>query len=101
MASVIVHVFHKAFEKHNGSMDKNAMIEILKDHNSGIRMHGSFGTTSSMVSELRRDGSAQHWMTGKPHPRENEFLPQNIKGDMKSQLVRLSWVYHKGTKCQL
>ncbi len=68
-------------EKHDGSMDRNAMMEILKDHNSGICMHGSFETTSSMVSELRQDGSAQHWMTGKPHPCVNEFLPQNVKGD--------------------
>lgn len=68
-------------EKHNGTMDRNAMMEILKDHNSGICMHGGFETTASMVSELRQDGSAQHWMTGKPHPCESEFLPQSVKGD--------------------
>lgn len=67
-------------EKHTGTLDRNAMIEILKDHNSGICMHGGFETTASMVSELRRDG-AQHWMTGKPHPCESEFLPQSIGKD--------------------
>lgn len=64
-------------EKSKGTLDYKAMIDILRDHESGICMHGGFETTSSMVSELRQDGS-QHWMTGMPYPCRSEFLPQRV-----------------------
>jgi len=66
--------------KHSGTLERNAMMDILKDHKSGICMHGGFETTSSMVSELRHD-DAKHWMTGKPYPCQSEFLPQNVEGE--------------------
>mmetsp|Transcript_10554 Transcript_10554/g.16232 ORF Transcript_10554/g.16232 Transcript_10554/m.16232 type:complete len:315 (-) Transcript_10554:3319-4263(-) len=59
------------------SLDKNEMTKILQDHKSGICMHGGFETTSSMISELRIDGKARHWMTGKPYPCKNKFLLQD------------------------
>jgi secernin len=61
----------------NGSLDVHAMQAILKDHESGICMHGSFETTASMVSELGSSGSARHWMTGKPHPCKSPFELQS------------------------
>jgi hypothetical protein len=61
--------------KHKGKLDRIALMEILKDHNGGICMHGGFETTASMVSELRKDDS-KHWMTGKPHPCQSEFILQ-------------------------
>lgn len=63
--------------KHKGTLDRIAMMEILKDHNSGICMHGGFETTASMVSELQKDDS-KHWMTGKSHPCQSEFILQNV-----------------------
>jgi len=56
-----------------GMMDVDAMKGILRDHESGICMHGGFETTASMVSELRNDGRHVHWLTGKPHPCKSEF----------------------------
>lgn len=46
-------------------------MDILRDHQGGICMHGGFETTSAMVSELRRTElesgpalRATHWLTG-------------------------------------
>lgn len=48
------------------------MKAILRDHESGICMHGSFETTASMVSELGADGRTRHWTTG-PYPCKSEY----------------------------
>jgi len=40
------------------------MMEILRDHNGGICMHGAFETTAAMVSELHERNVATHWLTG-------------------------------------
>jgi len=65
-------------EHKNGTLDAQAMMNILRDHDSGICMHGSFETTASMVSELRPGGAARHWMTGKPHPCKASFELQSF-----------------------
>ena len=63
----------------DGAFDAQAMMDVLRDHNSGICMHGGFETTASMVSELHRgSSSAKHWMTGKPHPCESTFELQSF-----------------------
>lgn len=62
-----------------GMLDAQAMMEILKDHKSGICMHGGFETTSSMVSELKSSGQTRHWLTGKPHPCQSSFEIQEVK----------------------
>jgi secernin len=67
-------------EKHDGTLDYEAMISILRDHKGGICMHGGFDTTSSMVCELRQDG-CNHWMTGQPHPCQSEFVAQKVKDE--------------------
>lgn len=36
-----------------GTLDSQAMMDILRNHPGGICMHGGFETTSAMVSELR------------------------------------------------
>jgi hypothetical protein len=79
-----------------GSLDASAMTAILRDHASGICMHGGgFETTASMVSELStstmpEDGGEsnnknngktprpthRHWMTGKSLPCRSEFVLQ-------------------------
>ena len=55
-----------------------AMMDILRDHDSGICMHGAFRTTASMVSELRADGRHRHWMTGAPHPCQVPFTEATV-----------------------
>ena len=62
----------------SGKFNRHDMIEILRDHESGICMHGSFETTASMVSELYPGKKANHWMTGKPYPCDSSFNLQII-----------------------
>ena len=70
--------------KHEGSENFNRedMIAILRDHESGICMHGSFETRASMVSELFPDRKSNHWMTGEPFPCMSTFNLQRVNGGM-------------------
>ncbi|CAB9504629.1 Secernin-3 [Seminavis robusta] len=78
----------RLLERHagKGTMNKNAMIAILRDHPSGVCMHGGgFETTSSWVSEINmgKDGgvdgvAARHWVTGKPHPCKSDFFEECV-----------------------
>ena len=78
----------RLLEQHSekGSMNKDAMIAILRDHSSGICMHGGFETTASWVSEIAmtRLGTedptppARHWLTGKAHPCQSAFEEQEV-----------------------
>jgi len=61
----------------SGAFNRDDMISILRDHESGICMHGSFETTASMVSELLPGQTAKHWVTGL-HPCKSTFLLQEI-----------------------
>lgn len=76
------------------NLDAAAMMAILRDHGSGICMHGDgFETTASMVSEIftstvpddhgestadgkSRRSAHKHWMTGKSFPCRSEFVLQ-------------------------
>ena len=77
----------RLLQKHaaNGKMGKEAMIEILRDHGSGICMHGGgFETTSAWVSELymKTDAtskvSAHHYVTDGPHPCQRNFEEETV-----------------------
>jgi secernin len=74
----------KLLDQHadKGTLTPQAMMEILRDHDSGVCMHGGFETTASMVTEWRLPvigpPSCRHWMTGKPHPCKSEFLEQTF-----------------------
>jgi secernin len=76
----------RLLEKHSGkgTMNKNAMCAILRDHKNGICMHGGFETTSSWVSEIYMNGKedkvARHWLTGKPYPCKSDFDEQTVEG---------------------
>ena len=64
-----------------GTLDHLAMMKILRDHESGICMHGGFETAASMVSELKQDGVAaddRHWMMDAPQPCQNEYTIQDV-----------------------
>jgi len=72
----------KLLEKYDGTekMNEKAMMEILRNHDGGICMHGGFESTASMVSVLKSNGGNdhQHWMLDKPHPckHEHELQPK-------------------------
>jgi secernin len=62
-------------------MTAERMMEVLRDHNGGICMHGpGFETTASMVSVLRKD-NFQHWLTGKPLPCKCQFHLHSVQED--------------------
>lgn len=71
---------HRLLSEHRGRMTPEAMMDILRDHESGICMHGPFETTASMVSRLDGAGEARHWFTGEPHPCRHPFRPYSIEG---------------------
>ncbi|KAG7356623.1 peptidase C69 family protein [Nitzschia inconspicua] len=74
----------KLLEKYSnkGTMTKEAMMEILRDHKSGICMHGGgFETTSAWVSEFTTNGkdtNVRHFVTGGPHPCKKAFREESI-----------------------
>ncbi|MFX0183841.1 MAG: C69 family dipeptidase [Candidatus Hodarchaeota archaeon] len=57
-----------------GEINPIIMMEILRDHSTGICMHGNFRTTASQVSYLS-EKNAIHWLTGSPHPCISLFKP--------------------------
>lgn len=61
-----------------GRMTPEAMMDILRDHDSGICMHGPFETTASMVSRIHGPRNAEHWFTGAPHPCRVPFRPHSF-----------------------
>ncbi len=59
--------------KNNGKITIDSMQNILKDHESGICMHGGFETTASMIVQLHADGIIQLWALDNPHPCEGSY----------------------------
>jgi len=52
------------------------MMEILRDHDGGICMHGGFTSTASQVSYLSEDPNKRvHFFTGTPNPCQSVFKP--------------------------
>lgn len=66
--------------EHRGRMTPDAMMDILRNHESGICMHGPFETTASMVSSIVGPGSARHWFTEDPHPCRSPFRFYSFDG---------------------
>ena len=71
--------------KRAGTLNKDSMINILKDHDHGICMHGGFETTSAWVSEIYIEGGgARHWVTGQPHPCKSPFKEESVSASSSS-----------------
>jgi dipeptidase len=52
------------------------MMDFLREHDVGICMHGSFQSTGSQVSHLKKDiKNSVHWFTGSSLPCLNVFKP--------------------------
>ncbi|MFX0076480.1 MAG: peptidase C69 [Candidatus Hermodarchaeota archaeon] len=57
-------------------INPSKMMEFLREHDVGICMHGSFQSTSSQVSHLKKNfEQSVHWFTGGSLPCLNVFKP--------------------------
>uniref|UniRef100_A0A2I4AN05 Secernin-3 isoform X2 n=1 Tax=Austrofundulus limnaeus TaxID=52670 RepID=A0A2I4AN05_AUSLI len=67
----------KLLEKRNGHITAEAMMDILRDKDSGINMEGMFMTTGSMVSVIPTDPALPgvHYFTATPDPERSVFKP--------------------------
>uniref|UniRef100_A0A1A8F846 Secernin 3 n=1 Tax=Nothobranchius korthausae TaxID=1143690 RepID=A0A1A8F846_9TELE len=67
----------KLLEKSDGHITAEAMMDILRDKESGINMEGMFMTTGSMVSVIPTDPTLPgiHYFTATPDPERSVFKP--------------------------
>ncbi|XP_026150693.1 secernin-3 isoform X2 [Mastacembelus armatus] len=67
----------KLLEKSNGHITAEAMMDILRDKDSGINMEGMFMTTGSMVSVIPTNPALPgvHYFTATPDPERSVFKP--------------------------
>uniref|UniRef100_A0A1A8BRB0 Secernin 3 n=1 Tax=Nothobranchius kadleci TaxID=1051664 RepID=A0A1A8BRB0_NOTKA len=67
----------KLLEKSDGHITAEAMMDILRDKESGINMEGMFMTTGSMVSMIPTDPTLPgiHYFTATPDPERSVFKP--------------------------
>ncbi len=70
----------RLLSEREGRMTPDHMMTILRDHDSGICMHGPFETTASMVSHISGSADARHWFTGAPHPCRTPFRAYAMDG---------------------
>jgi len=62
--------------KNIGNITPQMMMDFLREHDAGICMHGSFESTGSQVSHLKKDVKKSiHWFTGGSLPCLNVFKP--------------------------
>ena len=63
-------------EADKGSISPKNMMNILRDHDAGVCMHGGFRSTSSIVSRIdTRKEQTVHWFTATPNPCKSFFKP--------------------------
>ncbi len=62
---------------------------ILRDHQGGVCMHGSFISAGSQVSSLSHEGDF-HWFIEQPFPCQQEYKSFNFIGDNSSNSLSLS-----------
>ena len=65
------------------------MIQLLRDHQSGICMHGGYRSTASQVSWLIEEQMAVHYFTASPHPCISVFKPIVCPTDEKDNQFSL------------
>jgi len=59
-----------------GTVTPQTLMEILRDHDAGVCMHGGFRSTASMVSRIDTDNDLTvHWFTNTPNPCQSFFKP--------------------------
>lgn len=72
--------------KNYRKMTPKKMMDILRNHKTGICMHGGFRTTGSQVSKIT-DPEQIHWMTASPHPCISMFKPFTFSNEMRAYTI--------------
>ena len=86
-----------------GTITPQTVMEILRDHDAGICMHGGFRSTASMVSRIAETKSQTvHWFTGTPNPCKSLFkpvfasqinVPKQFKASLDEDVQTLWWMH--------
>lgn len=85
----------RLLERSNGRINSEAMMDILRDKESGINMEGMFLSTGSMVSVVPKDTSLPgvHYFTATPDPERSVFKPFIFVSDIKQLKLTCSPCY--------
>ncbi len=89
-----------------GSVTPQSMMEILRDHDAGVCMHGSFRSTASMVSRIDNNADLTvHWFTATPNPCQSFYkplfmtatseLPPQLKAPYEPDTGSLWWAHER------
>ncbi|MBY9009691.1 MAG: C69 family dipeptidase [Candidatus Lokiarchaeota archaeon] len=75
--------------KNIGNITPQMMMDFLREHQAGICMHGSFESTGSQVSHLKKDlKNSVHWFTGGSLPCLNVFKPYTFPAEGQKFAVK-------------
>jgi secernin len=82
--------------KNIGNITPQMMMDFLREHQAGICMHGSFESTGSQVSHLKKDlKKSVHWFTGGSLPCLNVFKPYIFPAEGQKFVVKKPGSYNK------
>ncbi|MFX0005230.1 MAG: peptidase C69 [Promethearchaeota archaeon] len=91
--------------ENKGKITSSLMMEILRDHEAGICMHGGFESTGSQISHLISKRKSIHWLTGTSLPCISVYKPYSfpIEGQKyyvpgPYQEINSEWFWWKHTK---
>jgi secernin len=76
-------------QENSGQLDINLMLQLLRDHQSGICMHGGYRSTASQISWLIEEQTAVHYFTISPHPCISVFKPIACPSNAKTEQFSL------------
>ncbi|NHI94494.1 MAG: peptidase C69 [Candidatus Lokiarchaeota archaeon] len=85
-----------------GKLNVEQAMEVLRDHEGGICMHGGFRSTASQVTKIFDDDSTINWLTGTPEPCMGMFkpiflpnprLPDNLESTLIPEREKLWWAH--------
>ena len=90
-------------KKNIGKITPELMMEFLREHETGICMHGGFESTGSQVSHLRQEAKkAIHWFTGSTLPCLSTYKPYTFSIEGQKYLnpgpyskIESSWFWTK------
>ena len=85
-----------------GKINLKMMMQFLRDHHAGICMHGTFESTGSQISQLRRNSRSIHWFTGTSLPCKSIYKPYIFPIDNQKyykpgpyEKINSDWLWYK------